>query len=285
MQLSHHDDAAKDAMRQQWDQMAQGWSDSSAVIRPWLHDATQAMLTMAGVKPGAHVLDVAVGAGDQTIDIAERVGPRGFVLATDLSPEILRYAQHNVAQAGHRNVETKVSDGERLAVEDARFDAVVCRLGLMLFRDPLQGLREMRRVLKDGGSICTMVFSTPQSNPCVTALMATAIKHAGLPPPDPFRPGGLLSLGKPGLIDALFREAGFREVATTKMAAPFRMPTAKAYLDFVKTSAGPIVAIIERLAPAKQDAAWIEMEDRLRRFETETEWIGPNELLLTAARR
>jgi SAM-dependent methyltransferase len=272
-------------MRQQWDQMAQGWSDSSAVLRPWLHDATQAMLTMAGVKPGAHVLDVAAGAGDQTIDIAERVGPRGFVLATDLSPEILRYAQHNVAQAGHRNVETKVSDGERLAVEDARFDAVVCRLGLMLFRDPLQGLREMRRVLKDGGSICTMVFSTPQSNPCVTALMATAIKHAGLPPPDPFRPGGLLSLGKPGLIDALFREAGFREVATTKMAAPFRMPTAKAYLDFVKTSAGPIVAIIERLAPAKQDAVWIEMEDRLRTFETETEWIGPNELLLTAARR
>jgi len=285
MQLSRHDHAAKDAMRQQWDRMAQGWSDSGAVIRPWLRDATQAMLTMAGVKPGAHVLDVAAGARDQTIDIAERVGPQGFVLATDLSPEILHYAQRNVARAGHSNVETKVSDGERLAVDDARFDAVVCRLGLMLFRDPLQGLHEMRRALKDGGGICTMVFSTPQSNPCVTALMATAIKHAGLPPPDPFQSGGLLSLGKPGLIDALFREAGFREVATTKMAAPFRMPTAKAYLDFVKTSAGPIVAIIERLDSAKRDAAWAEMKERLRAFESGAEWIGPNELLLTAARR
>jgi SAM-dependent methyltransferase len=285
MQLSHHDDAAKDAMRQQWDRMAQGWSDSSAVIRPWLCDATQAMLTMAGVKPDAHVLDVAAGAGDQTIDIAKRVGPDGFVLATDLSPDILRYAARNAAQAGHRNVETKVSDGERLAVEDARFDAIVCRLGLMLFRDPLQGLREMRRALKDGGGICTMVFSAPQSNPCVTALMATAIKHAGLPPPDPFQPGGLLSLGKPGLIDALFREAGFREVATTKMAAPFRLPTARHYLDFVKTSAGPIVTIIERLEPAKRDAAWMEMEERLLQFETTSGWVGPNELLLTAARR
>jgi ubiquinone/menaquinone biosynthesis C-methylase UbiE len=283
MQLSLNHDA-KDDVRQQWDRMAQAWSDSSAVIRPWLCDATQAMLTMAGVRPAAHVLDVAAGAGDQTIDIAERVGANGYVLATDLSPEILRHAARNVAQAGHRMVETKVSDGERLAVEDARFDAVVCRLGLMLFRDPLQGLGEMRRTLKRGGGICTMVFSTPQSNPCVTALMATAIKHAGLPPPDPFQPGGLLSLGKPGLIDQLFREAGFSEVATTKMAAPFRMPTAKAYLDFVKTSAGPIVAIIERLEPAKRDAAWIEMEERLRIFETETQWIGPNELLLTAAR-
>jgi ubiquinone/menaquinone biosynthesis C-methylase UbiE len=285
MQLSLHDEAAKEAMRQQWSRMAQGWSDSSTVIRPWLRDATQAMLTMAAVKPGAHVLDVAAGAGDQTIDIAERVGPRGAVLATDLSPEILHYAQRNVAQAGHRNVETKVCDGERLAVEDARFDAVVCRLGLMLFRDPLQGLREMRRALKDGGGICTMVFSTPQSNPCITALMVTAIKHAGLPPSDPFQPGGLLSLGKPGLIDALFREAGFREVATTKMAAPFRLPSARHYLDFVKTSAGPIVAVIERLEHAKRDMAWMEMEERLRAFETPSGWVGPNELLLTAGRR
>src|SRR5262249_24028613 len=142
MQHSLQDDA-KDSVRQQWNRMAQGWSDSSAIIRPWLREATQAMLSMAGVKTGAHVLDVAAGAGDQTIEIAERVGPEGHVLATDLSPEILRYAERNVAQAGCRNVETRVSDGEHLAVDDSRFDAVVCRLGLMLFRDPLQGLREM----------------------------------------------------------------------------------------------------------------------------------------------
>src|SRR5437870_13515627 len=97
---------AKDSVRQQWNRMAQGWSDSSAIIRPWLREATQAMLAMAGVKPGAHVLDVAAGAGDQTIDIAEHVGPGGHVLATDLSPEILRYAERNVADAGHRHVET-----------------------------------------------------------------------------------------------------------------------------------------------------------------------------------
>jgi len=284
MQHSPNDDA-KDSMRQQWNRMAQGWSDSSAIIRPWLREATQAMLSMAGVKPGAHVLDVAAGAGDQTIDIAERVGPVGYVLATDLSPEILRYAERNVAKAGHGNVETRVSDGERLAVEDGRFDAAVCRLGLMLFRDPLQGLREMRRALKDGGGICTMVFSTPQSNPCVTTVMATAIKHAGLPPPDPFQPGGLLSLGGPGLIDELFKEAGFREVATTKIAAPFKLPTAKHYLDFIKSSASPIVAIMQRVQSAQRDAAWLEMEESLRRFDTGTTWIGPNELLLTAARR
>lgn len=277
--------AVKDAMREQWNQQAKGWSDSSAIIRPWLQLATQAMLGMADIKAGAHVLDVAAGAGDQTLDILERVGSGGAVLATDLSPEALLFAARRAADAGYRNIETRVSDGENLEVDDARFDAAVCRLGLMFFGDPLRGLREMLRAIKPGGGICTMVFSTPQTNPCVTILMSTALKHAGLPPRDPYQPGGLLSLGKPGLVDELFQQAGFRQIATTKMAAPFRLPGVKNYLDFIKSSAAPIVGILDKLEPAKRQAAWVEIEDKLKRFDTDGGWEGPNELLLTAARR
>lgn len=278
-------DIGTKAMRAQWDRMAQGWSDSGAIIRPWLHEATQAMLGMAGVGTGSHVLDVAAGAGDQTLDIAERVGPQGQVLATDLSPEILRFAAQRAAAAGHRNVEVRVSDGQQLQVEDSRFDAVVCRLGLMLFADPLRGLREMARVLKPGGGVCTMVFGAPQANPCVTTLMSTALRHADMPPRDPFHPGGLLSLGKPGLIDELFKEAGFREIATTRIAAPFRLPGVKDYMKFVRTSAAPVVQILKSLDPAKAEAAWSDMEQALSRYETPTGWEGPNELLLTAAQQ
>ncbi len=278
-------DVATAAMRAQWDQMARGWSDSSAIIRPWLHQATQAMLGMAGVKPDSHVLDVAAGAGDQTLDIAERVGPNGYVLATDLSPEILQFAAQQVAAAGHRHVETRVSDGQELQIEDSRFDAVVCRLGLMFFGDPLQGLREMARVLKPGRGVCTMVFGAPQANPCVTTLMSTALRHAGMPPGDPFQRGGLLSLGKPGLIDDLFKEAGFHEIATTRIAAPFNLPAVGDYMEFIRTSAGPIVQMVKSLDAAKAEAAWADMEQALSRYETRTGWEGPNELLLTAARR
>ncbi len=282
---SSNNDIATVAMRAQWDQTAQGWRDSGEVIRPWLHQATQAMLGMAGVKPGAHVLDVAAGAGDQTLDIAEQVGPDGYVLATDLSPQILKFAAQQAAAAGYRHVETLVSDGQELQVENLRFDAVVCRLGLMFFGDPLQGLREMARVLKPGGGVCTMVFGSPQANPCVTTLMSTALRHAGLSPRDPFQPGGLLSLGKPGLIDDLFKEAGFHEIATTRIAAPFHLATVRDYMTFVRTSAGPIVQILNGLGPAQAEAAWAEMERALSEYETATGWVGPNELLLTAARK
>lgn len=278
-------EAFKLATRSQWEKAAGGWNDQTPRIRAWLHEATQAMLDMAGIRAGQRVLDVAAGAGDQTLDIAQRVGPQGSVLATDISPAILEYAKANARRAGFGNVETRANDGEHLEVADASFDAAVCRLGLMFFPDPLQGLREMHRALKPGGGICTMVFSAPQANPCITTLMATALEHAGLPPRDPYHPGGLLSLGKPGLVDQLFRDAGFRDVATTRIDAPFRLPSARDYMDFIRTSASPIQQILGRLDAAAAQAAWAAMEQRLAKFQSASGWEGPNELLLTAAKR
>jgi len=275
----------KAATREQWDRHAQGWSGKSAEIRDWLRQSTDAMLEMAEIGPGARVLDVAAGAGDQTLDIAARVGTNGSVLATDLSPAILSLAKENAQRAGFRNVETQVADGEELKVGEASFDAAVCRLGLMFFPDPAKGLREMHRALKPGGMACTMVFSSPDKNPCVAILIATALRHAGLPPRDPYQPGGLLSLGKPGLIDELFRQAGFSHVATTKVPAPFRLPSVGDYLDFIRKSASPIVQILSRLDDAAKESAWTEITEKLQAFDTPRGWEGPNELLLTVGRR
>lgn len=278
-------EAFKAATRKQWDEAAQSWNDHTPGIRAWLRSATDAMLDMALVRPGARVLDVAAGAGDQTLDIAERVGPAGAVLATDLSPAILELAQANARRAGFGNVRTLAADGEHLDVEYAAFDAAVCRLGLMLFPDPLQGLREMHRALKPGAGVCTMVFAGPENNPCVAILMSTALRHAGLAPRDPWQPGGLLSLGKPGLVDDLYRRAGFRDIATTRIDAPFRLPSVRDYLGFVRSSASPIREILRGLEAGAVAAAWADIEERLQRFDTAAGWEGPNELLLTAARR
>lgn len=275
----------KSAVRAQWDRSATGWNQHTTAIRTWLRQPTDAMLDMAGIGLGAAVLDVAAGAGDQTLDIAQRVGPAGRVLATDLSPVILALAQHNARQAGLHNVQTLVADGEDLALEPASFDAIVCRLGLMFFPEPLHGLNGMHRALRAGGGICTMVFSRPERNPCLGILMSTALKHAGLPARDPFAPGGLLSLGKPGLADELFRAAGFQDIASTAIDAPFHLPSTRHYLDFVRASASPIQQILGKLSPTAADDAWADMEERLGVFTSASGWVGPNELLLTAARR
>jgi len=282
---SHGSQAFKASMRAQWDSAASGWNGHTTDIHAWLHKATHAMCRMAGVRAGARVLDVAAGSGDQTLTIAQEVGAQGYVLATDLSPAIVALARDNAVRASFTQVETRVADGEDLGVPEATFDAAVCRLGLMFFPDPLRGLREMHRALRPGGGVCTMVFSRPEKNPCLTILMSTALKHAGLPARDPFVAGGLLSLGQPGHIDELFRSAGFHDVATTALDAVFRLPTVDHYLDFVRSSASPILQILGQLDAAEAEAAWSEMRERLMVFTTREGWHGPNELLLTAGRR
>lgn len=285
MPSSSDPEGFKSAVRDQWDRSAAGWDAHTPAIRAWLAEATEAMLDMAQIGSGSRVLDVAAGAGDQTLDIAQRVGAGGFVLATDLSPAILALAGQRAQAAGCHQVETRVADGESLPVQSESFDAAVCRLGLMFFPDPLRGLRQMRRALHPGGGICTMVFSRPEQNPCIAILMSTALRHAGLPARDPCQPGGLLSLGKPGLVDELFRAAGFCDIATTTLQAPFRLPSTRHYLDFVRSSASPVQQILGALSPGAAQAAWAEIEERLGAFTTSSSWAGPNELLLTAARR
>lgn len=281
------DDAAAftAAARAQWDHAAAGWDRYGPQIRAWLSSASEAMLNMAAIGPGMAVLDVAAGAGDQTLDIASRVGPAGRVLAVDLSPQFVECIRTHALRAGVPNIEARQADAETMALDAGAFDAAVSRLGLMLMPRPLEALRRMHHALRPGAWACAMVFGRPERNPCVRSLMQIACRHAGLPPRDPFQPGGLLSLGQPGLLDRLFAEAGFSAVATTAVDAPFRMPSAEDYLGFVRAAGSPVQQILARLTPAAADAAWAEMAQSLRVYDSADGWVGPNELLLTVGRR
>src|SRR5690242_16808498 len=79
----------KQATHEQWEAAAEAWHRWRWTLARWLGPATELMLDLARVGPGKRVLDVAAGAGDQTLATARRVGPSGYVLATDFSASIL----------------------------------------------------------------------------------------------------------------------------------------------------------------------------------------------------
>ena len=124
----------KQTTLQQWESAAEPWHRWAPLLSKWLGAPTEMMLDMAGVGKGSHVLDVAAGAGDQTMVVANRVGPTGRVLATDLSPSILEFAAMRAREARFDNVETRELDGESLAeLEAESFDAAISRVGMIYF--------------------------------------------------------------------------------------------------------------------------------------------------------
>ena len=274
----------KETTRDQWQQAAAAWHRWGPTLDAWLGPATAVMLDLAAIGPGDRVLDVAAGAGEPALSVAARVGPTGSVLATDISANILAFAAEVARERGLSNVETRVMDGEHLELPDASFDAVLSRVGLIYFPDRQGALAEARRVLKPGGRISVMVYSTPDRNPFFSIPVAIIRRHAQLPPPSPAQPGPF-SLGGPGVLEGTLRDAGFGEVEVRAIPSPLRLPSAAECVRFERESFGALHQMMGKLTPEHQQAVWEEIEAELRQFERDGAFVGPCEMLAGAGTR
>lgn len=275
----------KATTREQWQEAAAAWDRWGPTLETWLGPATEAMLDAAGVGPGARVLDVAAGAGGQTLSAARRAGPDGHVLATDISPAVLQYAAAAARDAGLANVEIRELDGESLAgVEDASFDAVISRVGLIYFPDQQGALAEIRRVLRPGGRVAAVVYSTPENNRFFSVPVGIIWRRAELGPPLPGQPGPF-SLGGEGILADVYEQAGFRDVQVQAVPSPLRMTSATECLRFERESFGALHQMLAGLDETGREQAWQEVGEALGEFENADGFAGPCELLVGAATR
>jgi SAM-dependent methyltransferase len=206
--MSDRGEFIRDRMRESW----------GARTRPYAAQAeghaehTRKLIELAELRPGERVLDVATGPGVVALNAALIVGPSGRVLATDLAPEWGELIAERRAAAGLDNVEFRAMGAEQLDVPDASFDVALCQFGLMFVPDPVQALKEMRRVLRDGGRLGVVVWSTIDRVPCHGAIQQFLAPFQPRLPPEEQLPTPL-SLGAPGLIERHVTSAGFREVS------------------------------------------------------------------------
>ncbi|HEX8288056.1 MAG TPA: class I SAM-dependent methyltransferase [Pyrinomonadaceae bacterium] len=246
----------------------------------WLGPATEIMLDMTGVSSGSRVLDVAAGAGEQTLVTANRVGASGYVLATDISANILEFARAEALSAGLMNVETRVMDGENLdELETDSFDAVISRVGLIYFPNQQKALTGMHRVLKPGGRIGAIVYSTAENNRFFSIPISIIRRRAQLPPPLQGQPGPF-SLGSPGVLEAAYQRAGFRDIQTRVVSAPLRLASAAECIRFEKESFGALHQMMSGLSEAEREETWREIEQELKQFEGAKGFEGPCELVV-----
>ena len=278
-------DQYKTTTRQQWEDYAEGWATWAPLLEEWLGDATRSMLDMAGVTAGSSVIDVAAGAGGQSIAAARRVGDTGHVLATDLSPTILTYAEKVAADAGLDNLSTRELDGERLTELDAgSFDAAISRVGFIYFPDRLAALAGIRHALRDGGKFATITYSTAAANEFFSIPVKLIREAANLPAPAPGQPGPF-SLADPEVLTAELTEAGFHDIEVEVVDAPVRLPSAAECVRFERESFGALHQMLGSLDPDAREQVWTDMEAELKQFETPGGFVGPCELVIAGATR
>jgi SAM-dependent methyltransferase len=276
--------AYKTTTRDQWERAAEAWHRWGPTLEAWLGPATALMLDLAAVAEGSRVLDIAAGAGGQTLAAARRVGPAGRVLATDISPAILAYARSEAERAGLGNVAVQEVDGEALDVEAGGYDAVISRLGLMFFPDRAAALAGMLRALRPGGRIAAITYSTPEANGFFSVPITVVRTRAQLPPPLPGQPGPF-GLGAPGVLEATLRDAGLVDVEVQSVPAPLRLSSVAECVRFEQESFGALHQMLAGLDAPAQAAAWEEIAERLAQFDGREGFTAPCELLVGAGRR
>jgi ubiquinone/menaquinone biosynthesis C-methylase UbiE len=214
-----------------------GWDLASNDYDPlWqeqLAPARMGTLDLAALAPGEHVLDLACGTGLLTLAAADAVGASGKVVGTDLSGQMVDVARQRAAERQLRNVTFARMDAETLDLPDATFDVVTCSLGLMYVPDPVRAVREWLRVLKPGGRVAIGVWGKRVNCgwspvfPIVDAEVETEVCPL------------FFSLGEPGSLATLCRDAGFADVHEERIATILKYRDADEACDAVFVG-GPV---------------------------------------------
>lgn len=230
----------KQQQREYWAKAAAGWRLNDERMRRATAPMTQRLIHLAAIGPGMRVLDLASGNGEPGLPIAHVVGPAGSVLLSDQSPEQLGFAREKAVSQGLSNVQFRLADAEEIEVDEAAFDAVTCRCGLMFMPEPIRAVRNAHRALRPGGRLAVAVWGPPHLNPFYTLPYTVLMNYCDAKPPDVGQCPGIFAFAERNRLAALFSEAGFRDIVVEDLEIwPADYESGEAYWQAAQLS-GPV---------------------------------------------
>jgi len=221
-----------------WDAAAAYYDDGwQAQLRP-AHDS---LLDMTGISTGQSVVETACGSGLVTLRLAERVGPRGHVLATDLSEGMIDDMRARLRKTTLANVEAKRMPAEALDVPENTFDAAVCSLGLMYTPDPGVAVAEMARGGKPGGTVTATVWG--ERRLCgwaeVFPIVDARVKSEVCPM--------FFGTGAKGALVREFENAGLQRTREHRQSETLAFQSQEAFTDALLLG-GPVALAVKRFS-------------------------------------
>lgn len=226
------------------------------------------------------VLDVGCGSGRLTVALA-RAGAE--VTGLDTSAERLREAGHRAAEAGVRLTLVEADMEAPLPLDDGAFDGVTSRLALMIPRDPVPTLRELRRVLAPGGRIATAVWAALPENPWFDAPREAVRVALGAEQAAFARAFG--RLGTPDEAAAAHAAAGFADVEARLLREHVGRIDAAEHWGLLATENGHFRRVDAALDDGAREAVIAELDARLEPYRVDGRLELPRTLVLVIAAR
>ena len=245
--------------QQVWEAMAPGWERRRAQLAEALTPVREWLIGELGPQPGDTVLELGAGTGETGFEAAALLGEDGRLISTDFSPEMVEVARRRGTRLGLGNVDYRVIDAERIALDPGSVDGVLCQSTYMLAADPAAALAETRRVLRPGGRLALSVWGAPERNPWASIGGMILIERGHLPPPDPAAPG-VFSMASEERTRALLDGAGFTSVRTEPVPVRFDFPALEDYEQWVIDVAGQFAMVLRALPDDEREV----LRERLR---------------------
>jgi ubiquinone/menaquinone biosynthesis C-methylase UbiE len=277
-------DSQTEVLRE-WRESARYWQKHAGTIRTMFGPVTQALIEGADVIEGDAVLDVACGAGEPSLTIAETVGPTGSVTCTDVTPEMVAAAESEALRRGLTNVAFRQCAADSLPFESKSFDAVVSRLGVMFFPDPLASVREMLRVTKHEGAIALAVWGKSELNPFSYVITDVVARYLEAQPADPNAPGAF-RFAEPGSLARIIAEAGAVEVKERVLKFDITAPIApEQFWELRSETSGTLREKLATLAPLQANSLAQEAQDKVREYFSDNQVSIPAQMIIVTGRK
>jgi SAM-dependent methyltransferase len=238
-------------MGDMWNGVAPGWEENARFVDEQLALATETLLDAAGIGAGSAVLDLASGPGGAGLAAAERVGPSGTVVLSDVAAEMVAVAARRAGAS--TQVSTAVFDQGEIAADDGHFDAVISRHGLMFVEDPAGAVGEAARVLRPGGRYAAMTWGPRELNPWLGLVLDAVGEQFGVPFPPPNVPGPF-SLDDATVLTSVLQEGGLVDVQIEAVTTPMHAASLEAWWERVPKLAGPLAIALAGMEPDVREA-------------------------------
>jgi len=225
------------------------WVEGQALLDHMYQPVVDAIFAACPPAIGDRVLDVGCGTGAVTIAYARYLDTGPACVGVDFSFPMIEAARAR-SEREKINAHFIQADAQVYPFEEASFDLLVSRFGVMFFDDPVRAFSNLRRAAKPNAKACFAVWRGPADNAFMRdAELAAAPFLPDAPAPDPGAPGRF-ALSDRDKIEVILSNSGWGGIDVLYADIPSSLPLR--HLDYMFTSFGPIGGAFRQLNKESQ---------------------------------